>query len=489
MQEKLNILLILTDQQRWDLLGCYGASQCKTPHIDNLASRGVRFNNAFPLIIPCAPGRAALFTGRYGHITGVETNGGQLDQSLPNFATELPRAGYNLGYAGKWHVDHQKNPSDWGFRCKRDFPGYGYPASNINMPGIKSGARKDSQIARNYLDYLNEKNLEPPELIEAFYAQGNPGQRNRELHGLHAGTIEHNFEALVASETVELMQAYAQEEDPFFIWTNFWGPHSPCIVPEPYYSMYAPKSIPEDPSFCDTLENRPYVQTLVSRYWGIDPNNWDEWAEITARYWGYMTMIDDLVGRMLSELETLGLAENTLVVFSTDHGDNMGAHKLFEKGPFFDEESFRLPLIAAHPECRQPGRENDEFVYLQDLFPSFLEIAGLQPDIVPDTQSILSLLKGEDEPTERDSVYCQFNGQIQEHKSRMVRTRTHKFVFNQSDIGELYDLENDPHELHNLFGIETHKALQESLMQYMQDHMERVKDPMLGEFRRVRYIY
>ena len=167
----------------------------------------------------------------------------------------------------------------------------------------------------------------------------------------------------------------------------------------------------------------------------------------------------------------------------------MGAHKLFEKGPFFDEESFRLPMIAAHPKCRQPGRENDEFVYLQDLFPSFLEVAGLQPDIVPDTQSILPLLKGEDDPTGRDSVYCQFNGQIQEHKSRMVRTRTHKFAFNQSDIGELYDLENDPHELHNLYGIETHKALQESLMQCMQDHMERVKDPMLGEFRRVRYIY
>ncbi len=197
----------------------------------------------------------------------------------------------------------------------------------------------------------------------------------------------------------------------------------------------------------------------------------------------------DLVGRMLSELETLGLAEKTLVVFSTDHGDNMGAHKLFEKGPFFDEESFRLPLIAAHPECRQPGRENDEFVYLQDLFPSFLEVAGLKPDIVPDTQSILSLLKGVDEPTGRDSVYCQFNGQIQEHKSRMVRTVTHKFVFNQSDIGELYDLENDPHELHNLYGLETHKALQESLMQCMQDHMERVKDPMLREFRQVRYIY
>ena len=167
----------------------------------------------------------------------------------------------------------------------------------------------------------------------------------------------------------------------------------------------------------------------------------------------------------------------------------MGAHKLFEKGPYFDEESFRLPLIAAHPGCREPGSISDEFVYLQDLYPSFLDAAGLVPDTGPDTQSILPLLKGEDEPTGRDSVYCQFNGQIQSHKSRMVRTKTHKFVFNQSDLGELYDLENDPHELQNLYGLDTHKEVQESLMQCMQDHMERVNDPMMGEFRRVRYIY
>ena len=314
-------------------------------------------------------------------------------------------------------------------------------------------------------------------------------KKNRELHGLHAGDIDHNFEAMVAEETVELLDACAQTDDPFFIWTNFWGPHSPCIVPEPYYSMYDPKSIPEDPSFCDTLEKRPFAQTLVSRYWGIDPNNWGEWQELVARYWGYMTMIDDLVGRMLTKLDATGLLENTLVVFSTDHGDNMGAHKLFEKGPFFDEECFRLPFIAAHPNCERPGAECDEFIYLQDLFPSFLEAAGLQLHAQPDTQSILPLLTGRDEATGRDSAYCQFTGQIQTHKSRMVRTHTHKFVFSQSDIGELYDLEDDPHELNNLYGLAEHKVLQESLMKLMQSHMERVKDPMLGEFMRVRYIY
>ncbi len=231
------------------------------------------------------------------------------------------------------------------------------------------------------------------------------------------------------------------------------------------------------------------MQTLVSRYWGIDPDNWGEWQELVARYWGYMTMIDDLVGRMLNEMDRLGLLKNTLVVVSTDHGDNMGAHKLFEKGPFFDEECFHLPFVAAHPDCERPGAEIDEFIYLQDLYPSFLEAAGLESDTHPDTQSIFPLLAGRDGTTGRDSVYCQFSSQIQAHKSRMVRTRSHKFVFNQSDIGELYDLTSDPHELSNLYGLAEHNDVQESLMQLMQSHMERVSDPMLREFMRVRYIY
>jgi len=489
MKSQPNVLLILTDQHRRDTVGCYGAPQCRTPHIDGLAQRGVRFDNAYPLISPCGPSRAGLYTGRYGHVTGVEANGGPLDRSLPSLASELPKAGYELGYAGKWHVDNDRPPSACGFRCKRDFPGYGYPVTNANMPGVKTGPREDSVVSLNYLDYLREQGLEPPALLKGIYGTGNPNLLDRELAGLHAGTIDHNFEALVAAETVEQLEHFAGQEAPFFMWANFWGPHSPCIVPEPYYSMYDPQSIPEDPAFCDDLKRRPYAQTLVSRYWGIDPDNWEAWQEIVARYWGYVTLIDDLVGRMLAALERLGLADDTIVLFSTDHGDNMGAHKLFEKGPYFDDECFRLPMIAAHPECARPGSATDEFVYMQDLFPSLLEMAGLEPPEQPDTQSIAPLLAGQEERTGRDSVYCQFNNQIQRHPSRMVRTHTHKFVFSQADMGELYDLEADPHELENLFGRPEHRETQERLMVLMEEHMERVSDPMRGPFRQVRSIY
>jgi len=489
MNKKENILLILTDQQRWDILGCYGAPQCKTPNIDRLAARGVRFDNAFTLISPCAPSRSALFTGHYGHVTGVVSNDQPFDQSLPNFASELPKAGYQLGYSGKWHVDPERAPSEWGFTCKRDFPGYGYPANDANIRGMRCGPPADSQVSKNYLQYLESNGLEIPRLEKAFYGERNPRQRHRELHGLQSGSIDQNFESIVAEETVQLLKDFEGTDDPFFIWSNFWGPHSPCIVPEPYYSMYDPASIPEEPSFRDTLERRPYVQKLISRYWGIDPDNWGEWQQLIARYWGYMTMIDDLVGKIFDELDRQGLWDNTLVVFSTDHGDNMGAHKLFEKGPFFDDECFRIPFVAASPNCKNPGSVCDEFVYLQDLFPSVLEKAGLPVPEVPDTQSILPQLEGEQQPVGRDSVYCQFNAQIFEHKARMVRTRDYKFVFNLSDVGELYDLVEDPHEMNNLFGEEAYEEIQETLMQKMQEHMERVGDPLLEQLMQLRCIY
>jgi arylsulfatase A-like enzyme len=276
---------------------------------------------------------------------------------------------------------------------------------------------------------------------------------------------------------------------PFFIWANFWGPHTPCLLPEPYYSMYDPSSIPEEPSFGETWERKPFVQHLVERYWGLSRGGWARWREIVARYWGYVTMLDDLVGRIMAELDALGCAENTMVIFSTDHGDNMGAHRLIEKGPFTYEQCYRLPLLVVHPGCEAPGTACDEFVYLQDLFPTILAAAGQRPPDVPDTSSILSLIQGQHGSTGRDSIYAQFYAQLFPYEQRMVRTRTHKFVYNRSDIGELYDLVNDPWEMRNLIDLPQAKAQQDELMERMRAHMVRLEDPILGAFDGIRHVY
>lgn len=490
MPKKQNILLIMTDQHRYDTLGCYGAATCQTPNIDSLAERGVRFDRTYTATSPCSPARAALFTGLYPHNNHVEVNDRIMNPNVPTIASELGKAGYNLGYAGKWHVDRNSLPTDHGFVGK-DFPGYGYPPGGGAVEGLKFGGGRRNPIP-HYPEYLEKNGHEKPKVLEAFYGD-NPGKQNQEMYALQSGTIEQSFECMVSEYTIDLLRQFSgssnQKDEPFFIWINFWGPHTPCLVPEPYYSMYDPKAIPEEPSFTETWDRKPRVQELYERFWGLSSGGWESWREIVARYWGYVTMIDDLVGRILEELKTLGLDEDTLVVFTTDHGDMMGAHKLIEKGPFTYEQCYRLPMVAAHPACEAPGSICDEFVYLHDLFPTILEMAGIIPPNVPDSQSILNNILGRSAPTKRDSIYSAFYSQIFPFEQRMVRTRKHKFVYNISDIGELYDMVNDPWEMRNLINLPETKSIQEELMEKMNEHMVRLRDPIRGRFSGIRYVY
>jgi arylsulfatase A-like enzyme len=200
-------------------------------------------------------------------------------------------------------------------------------------------------------------------------------------------------------------------------------------------------------------------------------------------------MLDTLVGRILGALRALGLEEDTLVVFSTDHGDMMGAHRLIEKGPFTYDQCYRLPMIAAHPSCQAPGSVCNEFVYLHDLYPTFLDIAGAKMPQVPDSQSILANMLGQAQPTERDSIYSSFYSQIFPYEQRMIRTHTHKLVYNRSDIGELYDLVNDPWEMRNLIDLPQTKEVQDKLLDAMRAHMVRLDDPLVRFFDQVRPVY
>jgi arylsulfatase A-like enzyme len=488
--QRKNVLLIMTDQQRWDTLGCYGASTCRTPHVDGLAERGVRFDAAYCPTSPCSPARAALFTGLYPHHNGVLANGGIVNPKAPNLAGELSQAGYNLGYSGKWHVDRHLNPTDYGFEGK-DYPGYGYPLAGGVIEGVRYGGVWNTPMP-HYTDYLKSRGLEVPTLLSATYGE-NPGKQNQEMYALHTGDLESTFECMAAEFAIDLMRQFKasrdQEGKPFFLWVNFWGPHTPCLLPEPYYSMYDPAEIPVEPSFAETWANKPRAQELYEHHWGLSAGGWRGWREIVARYWGYVTMIDDLVGRMLGVLRELALEEDTLVVYTTDHGDQMGAHRLIEKGPFAYEESWRLPMIAAHPEVENPGTACDQFVYLHDLFPTFLELAGVEPPDVPDSASILDQVLGRDTPTGRESIYGAFHSHILPTPMRFVRTRTHKLVYNQTDVDELYDLVDDPWEMRNLIDVPYRRDVKLDLADKLREHMVRLGDPILRTFDSLRYLY
>jgi len=190
-----------------------------------------------------------------------------LNPDIPTLATELGKAGYNLGYAGKWHVDRDRVPTEHAFEGK-DFPGYVYPPSGGVIEALRFGGGRREPFP-HYPEYLKQHGYEIPKVLDAFYGD-NPSKQSQEMYALQSGTVETTFEYMVIEHATELLrrfkEAHAREDKPFFLWANFWGPHTPCLLPEPYYSMYDPKAIPEEPSFTETWDRKPRVQELYERF-------------------------------------------------------------------------------------------------------------------------------------------------------------------------------------------------------------------------------
>ena len=476
----------MTDQQRLDTVSAYGLNGvCRTPHVDQLAARGVRFDSAFTPTAICAPARASFYTGLYPHKHGVVANRDVLDDDVWGINHYLDEAGYCSGYAGKWHVDHERGPSEFGFTGK-DFLGYAFPGSGL-MPGLKFDL-PPRDGPNHYAAYLKERGLEVPTVSHGFMGT-NPTNQVQEMFALHEGPVESCIDYFVAEETVRVMDELAATDGPFFLWANFWGPHTPCLVPEPYFSMYDPTKIPEHPSYKETFANKPYRQQLIERFWGLGEYGWQGFQEIAARYFGHCTLIDDMCGRILAHLERLGLTENTLVIFTSDHGDCMGAHKLVEKGEFMYDEIYRIPLIVAHPDCERPGSANNEFVYLHDLTPSILDAADFEVPDELDGESLLPAMLGRDYSNGREEVYCVFDRHFTAVEQRMVRTRTHQFTFNSGDQGELYDLVADPYQLNNVYGRPEYDEVRADLMQRMARHMQALDDPLYDWYKHVMGAY
>jgi len=486
MTDRPNIVVLMSDQQRLDTVSCYGLNDlCKTPNIDALAACGVRFDSAFTPTAICSPARASFFTGLYPHKHGVTENGLCIREGVRGVSDYLTEVGYRCGYAGKWHVDEETGPSEYGFVGK-DFLGYAFPGSDL-LPGLQFGLPPRSD--NHYADYLKERGFDPPPTVSQRFVGTNPSNQAQEMFALHEGPVESCIEYFVAEEAIRILDDIASDDEPFFLWANFWGPHSPSLVPEPYFSMYDPKEIPEHPGYAETFENKPYRQQLIEKLWGLGDYGWEGFQEIGARYFGHCTLIDDMVGRVVDHLEKLGVLDNTIIIYTSDHGDCMGAHKLIEKGEFMYDEIYRIPLVIAHPDCQAPGTTCDEFVYLQEIMLSALDAAGGEVPGELDGQSFLPAIEGRPYQNGREEVYCVFDSHFTVVNQRMVRTRTHQFTFNSGDPGELYDLQRDPYQLHNVYGEPEYEEVRLDLMGRMERYMQDLEDPLRGWFGRIKGAY
>ena len=422
MDQRPNIVLFMTDQLRRDALGCYGNNICRTPNLDKLAELGVCCENTFTVSPVCSPSRASLMTGLYPHNNGVMINthiapawNRGLSPETQTFSSVLKQAGYAMDYVGKWHVNQDLGPREFGFDRHEEKRKKKNP-----LPGTETVV--DFGNGETYVVAAANSNAE-----------------------------EETTPALRTRRGIEMMRERADEDTPFFLRVDITEPHHPNIPPEPYASMYNPEEIPPWDNFDDDFEDKPDGHIRKREEWGLTDKDWEWWREVVAKYYGDVTQIDSCVGEMLAATEELGIADNTIFVFTTDHGDALGSHNHFEKAGTMYDEVFRIPLIIKGPsKWITPGRV-DSFVRLLDLMPTFVEWSGSKIETPVDGRSIAPLMRGGAPTNWPDSVYCESHGEVWGYFSqRMVRTKRWKYVYAPHTKDELYDLEKDPAELRNL---------------------------------------
>ena len=485
-----NFLIISADQQRADCFG-FAGRRIKTPNLDKLAQDGTRFDAAITPCVVCQPARASILTGQLCRTHGVHDNGIDLDPAIGNrgFAGTLATSGYSTAFFGKAH-----------FSTYHTFVPTGTPESIASSSdyddtwyGPYMGFNHVEMMLVGHNWFLPEKPPSGQHYERWFYADGKGDEKNR-LYQENAHDTKnaaqtwhsklpvkwHNS-TWTADRAIDWLQTREDNSRPFCTWVSFPDPHHPFDCPLPWSTLHAPEDVDLPVHRRRDLDSRPWWHEAVltsepsgkkehaeirKQYSRISEQSDGQLREIIANTYGQIALIDDQVGRLMSTLQTLGLDENTVVIYISDHGDWLGDHGLVLKGPMHYDGLLRVPLITRGPGVKA-NTVVTEPVSTMDIGPTLFDYADCTPQLTQHGTSLRDLMAGEVSPRR----YARAEWELLPTRAgvalslQVVRTKTHKLTLDLlSGAGELYDLQQDPHEMHNRFDDSDYSAIQTKLI-------------------------
>ncbi len=465
-----NILFVFTDQWRADCMGYRGHKFVKTPNLDKLAKKSIDFQNSYSICPLCTPARGALFTGLYPHQSGVIDNcdvGASTQEYLPNSAyTWLDAAvekGYKTGHFGKWHLG-----LDWQTYDK-----------NVDFDMCRIEGDRETHEKRIADAAVTERGQFKPGYPPLFVSENEDDYLP--FYG-RIDSIKDRHEYKVTQKSLEFLEK--NKDEPWCLTASLVGPHFPSTLPQEYYDLYSESEIELPESLNDRFINKPWFQSR--RWWpSVSADHFDEakWRKTICAYYGCITMMDELIGQILDKAEACSGGRKTRVIFTADHGEMLGAHSRFDKSAYFYDDVIRTPLLLCDDlSGAQKSTQSSGFYNTLDIAQTFFAQMGKKAKNGIDlfgqcAKNDPNKQDEQNEPKETYSNYYKYNGHSFE--IRGISTQRYKYSFIPQDIDELYDLQNDPHEMVNLSDSIEHIAIKEELKAKVLENMKKNGDYLL----------
>ncbi|MPQ44690.1 sulfatase family protein [Clostridium tarantellae] len=493
--KKKNVLLITSDQQHWNTLGFFNP-EIKTPNLDRLIKEGTTFSRAYCPNPTCTPTRCSLITGLYPSQHGGWSLGTKMPEETLTIGDILMKKGYRTGLVGKAHFQHnlqnekysslEAMPIIHDLDFWKTFQDVFYGFDHIELTRNHT---VEFLVGQHYAIWMEEKGFNNWK----DYYQPPIGTLDPSSKRIWEIPEEFHYNTWISERSNKLLEEYKNKNENFFLWSSFFDPHPPYFVPEPWASMYDPNDITLPHHLNDEHEKTSPLLKLTqeidpdySKYYEPKDKNWlhgchshihnkEDLKKDIAIYYGMISMMDNYIGKILDKLDELKLTDNTIIVFTSDHGHFFGQHNLIAKGPFHYEDMIKVPLIVKEKGVVPESIVNESLQSLVDFTPTILSKLGFE---IPRTMA------GKDQSkvwnNEKKSVrnYIMVENQHTENTVNLrtlVNERYKLTVYYNKTHGELYDLKNDPLEFNNLWNNSEYAELKSKLLlDFMWAEMDKV---------------